>query len=221
MRSGCEIDSTPNPRKMSDEVCEAIKTMSPVEVLQVMKACVAAMSKLPKEKKATKKGSMPKGQVPQQLERPRAWVDYTLKDARQNGWEPFAVMHKKKDKETGEVTEEQEMMSGSEMHEGAYVFQGSVDEKTPKGRQIIHKDAMSLSAQRWRPATKGPKGREASGTHEAMYQEFLTAYEAPAEEVVEAVEAAEEAVVAAVEVEIDMTPPKAPAQVNKKDKKKK
>jgi hypothetical protein len=122
---------------------------------------------------------MPKGVVPPQLRKPRAWVDFTLQHALQNGWEAFTVYQTKKDKVTGEKEEEEIEMPGSVLHDGAYVYQGSVTEKTPAGRQLIHKDAMSLSKQRWAPKDK-------KGTHQALYEEFEATYVEEAVEVPDA-----------------------------------
>jgi hypothetical protein len=91
---------------------------------------------------------MPKGAIPPQLKKPRAWVEFTLKHALENGWETFTVHQTHKDKATGDVTEEEIEMSASILHEGAHVYEDSVTDKTPNGRQLIHKEAMSLSKQR-------------------------------------------------------------------------
>ena len=123
---------------------------------------------------------MPKGVVPPQLRKPRAWVDFTLQHALQNGWETFTVFQTKKDKESGEKVEEEIEMPGSILHDGAYVYEGSVTDKTPAGKQLIHKDAMSLSKQRWAP-------KEKKGTHPELYEEFEASY------VEEAVEVADDA----------------------------
>ena len=112
---------------------------------------------------------MPKGVVPPQLRKPRAWVEFTLKHALENGWESFTVFQTKKDKETGEKLEEEIEMPGSELHEGAYVYEDSVTEKCPTGKQLIQKDAMSLSKQRWAP-------KEKKGTHPELYAEFEASY---------------------------------------------
>jgi hypothetical protein len=160
------------------------------EILSVMVACVASMKKSLKGstggKKERKKGSMPKGEVPPQLVKPRAWVEETLEDAKKNGWEAFQVRTEKKDKVTGEVTVSITEMPESELHNGTHIFKGSICEKTPNGKQLIHKDAMSLSKQRWAP-------KEQKGTHKALYEAFEA--KRPKKE----------------EVEIDMSPPAAPA----------
>ena len=169
------------------ELCESLKEMSAEEILSVMVACVASMKKSLKGssgKKERKKGSMPKGEVPQQLVKPRAWVELTLEDAKTNGWEAFQVRTQKKDKATGEVTESITEMPESEEHNGTHIFKGSISEKTPNGKQLIHKDAMSLSKQRWAP-------KEQKGTHKGKYEAFEAKFgKQPT-------------------VEIDMTPPTA------------
>jgi hypothetical protein len=39
-------------------------------------------------------------------------------------------------------------MPGSTLHNGAYIYEDSITDKTPEGKQLIHKEAMSLSKQR-------------------------------------------------------------------------
>jgi hypothetical protein len=81
-------------------------------------------------------------------------VDFTLKHALENGWESFTVYQTKKDKDTGEKVEEEIEMPGSVLHDGAHVYEDSVDREDSRGPQLIHKDAMSLSKQRWAPKEK-------------------------------------------------------------------
>jgi hypothetical protein len=141
-----------------DEMISTLKTFETTELFKLIKAAtteVEKKSKTPKKGGAgdtsvsrKKAGSMPKGTIPPQLKKPRAWVEFTLKHALENGWEAFTVVQKKKDKESNTITEEQIEMPASELHDGAYIFEGSVTEKTPQGRQLIHKEAMSLSKQR-------------------------------------------------------------------------
>jgi hypothetical protein len=157
-----------------DTLTNALKSLEPADLFKVMKQALAEAEKRSKGVKTTatvtkKAGSMPKGVVPKQLMKPRAWVDFTLKHALQNGWESFTVYQSKKDKLTGEVTEEEIEMPGSVLYEGAYVYEGSVTEKQPTGKQLIHKDAMSLSKQRWAPKDK-------TGTHPELYEEFEAEY---------------------------------------------
>jgi hypothetical protein len=159
-----------------ETVLAALKGLESAELFKVMKQLVVEAEKrskaaaVPRRAAATKKaGSMPKGVVPPQLRKPRAWVDFTLKHALEHGWEAFTVYQSKKDKATGEKVEEEIEMPASELLNGAHVYKGSVDEKHPAGKQLIHKDAMSLSKQRWAP-------KEKTGTHHALYQEFEGTY---------------------------------------------
>ena len=159
-----------------EEVLAALKGLEAPELFKVMKQALAEAEKRsksaaasPKKAAAKKAGSMPKGVVPPQLRKPRAWVDFTLKHALEHGWEAFTVYQTKKDKATGEKVEEEIEMPASELLNGAHVYKDSVDEKHPAGKQLIHKDAMSLSKQRWAP-------KEKTGTHHALYQEFEGSY---------------------------------------------
>jgi hypothetical protein len=137
-----------------DEVLAAVKTFEAAELFKLLKTVASEAEKKSKQTKATakapakKSGSMPKGAVPPQLKKPRAWVEFTLKHALENGWEPFTVLQKKKDKEANTITEEQIEMPGSILHNGAYIYEDSITDKTPEGKQLIHKEAMSLSKQR-------------------------------------------------------------------------
>ena len=126
-----------------------------------------------KSKKAPKKtGSMPKGRVPDQLRKPREWVNHVKADAIANGWPSYTMHQARKNKETGEKEEEDIEMPGSEQNaEGAHVFEGSITEKLPKGRAFTHKDAMSLSAVYWKVKTQ-------KGTRQDLYEEFDASYTA-------------------------------------------
>jgi vacuolar-type H+-ATPase subunit H len=160
-----------------DALVATLKTLEAADLFKVMKQALAEAEKrtkgsVPKGKAATtakKAGSMPKGVVPPQLKKPRAWVDFTHAHALENGWESFTVYQSKKNKVTGEKEDEEIEMPASVLHDGAHVYDGSVTEKNPTGKQLIHKDAMSLSKQRWAPKDK-------SGTHEELYAEFLESY---------------------------------------------
>jgi len=149
-----------------------IKQLDAHDLTKLLKAVIAELGKKVTGSKTTKKtGSMPKGVVPPQLMKPRAWVDFTLKHAQENGWESFTVHQSKKDKETGETNEMEIEMPASIEVEGRHIFPDSVDEKNPQGKTLIHKDAMSLSKHYW-----APKMNE--GAREDLYEEFLAQYEA-------------------------------------------
>lgn len=157
-----------------DALVASLKQLDAPDLFKVMKQALAEAEKRTKcsasrQSSAKKTGSMPKGVVPPQLRKPRAWVEFTLKHALENGWESFTVFQTKKDKETGEKLEEEIEMPGSELHDGAHVYEDSVTEKCPTGKQLIQKDAMSLSKQRWAP-------KEKKGTHPELYAEFEASY---------------------------------------------
>lgn len=155
-----------------ETVSASIKEFDASELMKVLKVIVNEMEKKLKTKvtKVKKEGSMPKGKVPPQLLRPRAWVEFTLKHAQENGWESFIVNQTKKDKETGDKTTEEIVMSKSINHNGVHVYEDSIDEKNPNGKKMIHKDAMSLSKQRWTP-------KDSMGTHKKLYEEFLEEFD--------------------------------------------
>lgn len=153
-------------------VLAAAKSLSASDLFKVIKECTkeaekrmkAAEKSTPAKRTSAKKaGSAPKGKTPHQLRKNNAWVAFTLKHAQENGWEPFVVNSTRKDKETGETISEEIEMPGSVLHEGAHIYEDSVTESTPTGRQIIHKEAMSLSKQR-------------KETHPS-WDEFLASYE--------------------------------------------
>jgi hypothetical protein len=178
MPSASAIDSkTPTEPVELDAVLASLKTLEAADLFKVMKQALAAAEKRSTGTSARgraaaaakKPGSMPKGVVPPQLRKPRAWVDFTLQHALENGWESFTVFQTKKNKVTGEKEEEEIEMPGSILHDGAHVYDGSVTEKCPTGKQLIHKDAMSLSKQRWAP-------KEKKGTHPELYEEFEASY---------------------------------------------
>jgi len=153
-------------------ILSAVKDMAPADLFKVMKAATAEAEKKAKDsmksvKKEKKKrvSSMPKGVVPPQLVKPRAWMDFVKARATKTGWESFTIHTTKKDKTTGEKVEEDVEMPGSILHEGVHVFEDSVSEAHPKGKTLSHSDVMSLSKTWWTPKTS-------EGTHEELYREF-------------------------------------------------
>lgn len=164
-----------------DQLTTQLKELEIGDLFKVLKAALAEAEKKaksgakvskkahPKVKVAKKAGSMPKGVVPPQLRKNRAWVKFTLMAAQTNGWESFTVHQTKLNKATGVTEEEEITMPCSIVHEGVHVYDGSVNEKKPKGKQFIPKDAMSLSSERWTP-------KVSAGSNEASYNEFLSSY---------------------------------------------
>jgi len=145
-----------NKMASMEDIISSIKTLDSSELFKLLKVAINEAEKKSKESikvisksvSVKKTGSMPKGQVPQQLKKPRAWVEFTLKNALENGWESFTILQKKKDKEANIITEEQIEMPSSMIHNGTHIYKDSITDVHPSGRQIIHKEAMSLSKQR-------------------------------------------------------------------------
>ena len=160
-----------------DALVTTLKNLDAADLFKVMKQALGEAEKRMKgttrgakgTTTAKKAGSMPKGVVPPQLRKPRAWVEFVLAHALENGWEAFTVYQTRKDRATGEKVEEEIEMPGSEMVNDAWVYEGSVTDKTPAGKQLIQKDAMSLSKQYWAP-------KEKKGTRPELYEEFEASY---------------------------------------------
>jgi membrane protein involved in colicin uptake len=138
---------------------ESIKELSVEELLTIIAAATAEAKKkakivvkAPKEAKE-KKGSMPKGQLPPQLQKPFAWVDYTLKVANEKGWPSYHVK--------GQA----EPMEASVERDGVHVFPST-------GKPLNRKQAMSLSKYYW-------AAKEKVGTNQELYAEFEAQYVAP------------------------------------------
>ena len=178
MNSASASSTTPSVVHTTQEIVESMKSIDMLDMVKILKAAIAELEKKlkaqkaqkpVKEKKQKKAGSMPKGVVPKQLRKPRGWVEFVLKHANENGWEPFIISQTKKNKVTGEKETEEIEMSGSVYHEGLYVFEDSVTDACPTGKKAIHKDAMSLSKQYWTP-------KDQSGTRQDLYELFEMQY---------------------------------------------
>jgi len=136
---------------------ESLKGLSVEELLVVIAAAAAEAKKVaksaPKKEVKEKKGSMPKGVVPPQLHKPRAWVDFVLEHANKNGWP--AIM----------VKGQAEPLPASVERDGAHVFEST-------GKPLNNKQAMSLSKQYW--------DRKAGvGSNKDLYETFEAYYEPP------------------------------------------
>ncbi len=142
-------------------IVSSLKELSHSDLLKVMKSLttelgkkskdmakeVTAAKKEQKKAKKEKAGPKEKKSLPKHLRKPHAWVAYTLQNALENGWSEFVINQRKKNKETGEVEEEEIVMPAGVLNsEGAWVYESSIgSEKNPNGKQINHKEAMSLS----------------------------------------------------------------------------
>jgi hypothetical protein len=124
-------------------VLASLKGMRASEMMKIVKAVTAQLDKKIKseEKHSEKlsqkaaKGNPRKGFRPPQLRKNVAWVEFVLKDALKNGWPSFTVPD----------GDDEIQMPNSVFHDGAHIYEDSVTEDTPDGRQIIRKEAMSLS----------------------------------------------------------------------------
>ena len=140
-------------------ITEQFKGLSVEELLAIIAAATAeakksvkVVSKAPKEAKE-KKGSMPKGVSPPQLDKPRKWVDFVLKRSNEVGWPVIKV----KGTET---------LPASVERDGKFVFEAT-------GKPLNNKQAMSLSKQYW-------SRKEAKGSNQELYDEFEAQYVPPA-----------------------------------------
>jgi hypothetical protein len=169
---------------------ETFKNASVEDLLSIIAAATAEAKKKAKVavKEATKekapkekKGSMPKGVLPVQLQLSFAYVDYTLAQANKNGWKEFTVKG------------QEAAMEASVARDGAHVFPTT-------GKPLNRKQAMSLSKHLW-------SNKEQKGADKAFYEAFVAQYVAP---VAVAIEAAVEVEEKKEVVEVAAAPKKAP-----------
>ena len=147
-----------------EPMLSALKSLALNDLYKVIKAATTEAEKLSKagtKKSETVKKVNPNGSP--QLKKPRAWVEFVLNHASNNGWDAFTI-HK-----TVKGVSEEIAMLGSMNHNGSYVFEDSVTEKVPAGKKIILTHAMSLSKQYWSP-------KAGTGTHPQLYSEFEANY---------------------------------------------
>jgi hypothetical protein len=201
---------------LMDTILPLLKQLELPELFKLAKAAVAEAERQSKgSAKATstkKAGSQPKGVVPPQLQKNHAWIAFTLKHALENGWEPFTIHQEKKDKTTKEVISVEEIeMPGSILHDGAYVYEDSVTDKLPTGKQLIQKEAMSLSAQRKREGHPTWEEFESSYVAEEVVPSETSSTTSSAKKVVVKMTAAEKEAIAAAK--------KAQKEAEKADKK--
>lgn len=124
-----------------NEIIAATKHLTAADLFKLLKQCTTEAEKRTKtEAKATtkrpKKEKKEKGAVPLQLRKNHAWVAFTLKHAQEHGWEEFVIT--KKD-------EEIIMPASTTNSDGAYIYEDTITDKTPKGKQINRSEAMSLA----------------------------------------------------------------------------
>jgi len=137
-----------------ETVLAALKQFEAADLFKVIKTATQEVEKRVKGSKV-KKEDGPKKPTPSQLQKPTAWVRFTLKHAQEHGWEEFIVCNSK--------SKEEILMPASVEIDGKHVY--------PNGKEMILTHAMSLSKQYWSPKFK-------DGTHEELYAEFLEEFNA-------------------------------------------
>ena len=158
-----------------DALVAQFKNLSVAELFKVSKAVIAQLEKSTKNSASKAKAS--KAAKPKklganngaQLVKPRKWVEFVLKHAKQEGWEAFETFTKKKDKSTGETTVEVVQMPASVCIDGVYYYDGSSD-KNGKPKTMIPRDAMSLSKLYWSNKTQ-------TGLRQDLYEAFEAQYD--------------------------------------------
>ena len=73
-----------------------------------------------------------------------AWIDYTWAHAKEHGWEPFVVYRIT----NGTQVAFYKKPAGF-LHQGVWIYQGSVSELCPYGVGMTREEAEALSVQRW------------------------------------------------------------------------
>lgn len=151
------VESVPSVEVTLDlkVVLDVLTKFGTADLFKVIKVATTRVESLIKKgtKAKAKKEDGPKKPTPPQLEKPKAWVTYTLKDAQQNGWEEFIKREKN----------EEIIMPASELKDDVHVFPMT-------GKTMTMAQAMSLSKYRYSPAT-------GKGDYGAMYEEFSDEYE--------------------------------------------
>ena len=140
-----------------ESVLAALKEFGCADLFKVIKMSTQEAEKRVKSGSKVKKEDGPKKPTPHQLQKPTAWVRFTLKHAQERGWEEFIVRNRKSGEEI--------LMPASEEVDGKHVY--------PGGKEMILTHAMSLSKQRWAP-------KAVEGTNEELYEEFSAEFEAAA-----------------------------------------
>jgi len=109
-----------------EAILNGIAELEHAELFKVMNTTLKLLQKSDAAPK--KKGSMPTGVIPPQLEKNLLWVDFVQIYGKANGWESFSTTNKK-----GETT----VYEASVEKDGAYTF--------PDGKSLTKKHSMSLS----------------------------------------------------------------------------
>jgi hypothetical protein len=134
-----------------------LKLYDAADLFKIIKVATIEAEKRVKSGSKVKKEDGPKKATPSQLQKPTAWVRFTLKHAQEHGWEEFIICNRKSGEEI--------LMPASEEVDGKHVY--------PGGKEMILTHAMSLSKQYWAPKAK-------EGTNEELYNEFSAEFDVAA-----------------------------------------
>jgi hypothetical protein len=140
-----------------ETILAAIKVAEYSDLLRILKVTTSELEKkgLKSAKTAVKvprKGSQPKGVLPAQLHKPRAWTEYVLARAQKEGW--------------GEFTNGTQTFGASIKGPDGFVF-------AEDNKPFNMRHAMSLAKTYWSTATK-------TGSRPEWYAAFEKTYVAPA-----------------------------------------
>jgi len=97
-----------------------------------------------------------------------AWIDYTWAHANEHGWEPFVVYRVQNGNEV-----EFYKKPGGFLHQGVWIYQGSVSELCPFGIRMTREDAEALSTQRWSARLRAGSRPDLYATFEIEYHKNL------------------------------------------------
>jgi hypothetical protein len=125
-----------------DIILSQLPLLEPAALFKVAKqALVEAEKRTKGSSKATAAAKAPSNRKSPHLASHRDWVKFTEENANAHGWEAFVVTTHRKDKVTGEVTEEVVEWPASELRDGAWFFPDS-------DKQMNYTLAMTLSSAR-------------------------------------------------------------------------
>jgi hypothetical protein len=139
-----DVDAAEADVSLLDIILSQLKLLEPAELFKVAKqALVEAEKRTKGSSKATAAAAAkaPSNRKSPHLASHRDWVKFTEDHANAHGWEAFVVTTHRKDKVTGEVTEEVVEWPASELRDGAWFFPDT-------DKQMNYTLAMSLSSAR-------------------------------------------------------------------------
>jgi hypothetical protein len=135
-------------------VLSATRELGTSDLMKLLKTVTAELEKKMKAEekvssKVVKSGAPPKGVEPTQLRKPLRWVEFVKNYSLQNGWDAFDISN----------SSETIKMEASVFEDDAWVYPDS------NGKQLTHKEAMSLSKQYW-------SSKAGAGTRKDVWDAF-------------------------------------------------